>query len=992
MAHRIEVGLLDGVPDAPGDKIRRRILSELGIEVSRVLRVDVYTVDADLRDDQLALIAGDPLCDPVIQRSVVDVPLGNDFDWAVEVGFRPGVTDNLGRTAREAIALALDRPFGKGEAVYTSRQYLLTGKLDRAQVDRIVSELLANGLIQRWTILGVDDYRSAGGFETEVPKVTGTGRLEVECVSLELDDQSLIELSRERVLALNLAELHVIRDYYRRPDLRELRAKAGLGADPTDAELEALAQTWSEHCKHKIFNARIRYREEGREPEEIVSLFDTYVRAATKEVRAAKGPEDLCLSVFDDNAGVIRFNDDWSLVLKVETHNSPSALDPYGGALTGIVGVNRDPFGTGQGARLIFNTDVFCLASPFHTEKLPKGLLHPRRVLEGVREGVEHGGNKSGIPTVNGSVLFDIRYHGKPLVYCGTAGLLPAKIHSRPGHEKKARPGDRIIMTGGRIGADGIHGATFSSEELHESSPATAVQIGDPITQKRMTDFLLVARDEGLYSCITDDGAGGLSSSVGEMARDSGGADLDITNAPLKYAGLAAWEILLSEAQERMTLAVPPEKLPRFMQLAERYQVEATDLGCYTDSGLFRVTDHKKPVTLLPMDFFHDGLPQLELEARWAPPPAGDSPPAEPEDHGEMLKSMLGRLNICSKAYWVRQYDHEVQAGTAIKPLVGEHDDGPSDAAVFRPLLDSMEAVAVSHGICPRYSDMDTHAMAQCAVDEATRNAVSVGADPDRMAGLDNFCWCDPIKAEKNPDGDFKLGQLVRANRGLFEICVAYGIPCISGKDSMKNDAVIEGRRISIPPTLLFSLVGKLDDANRAVSMDAKAAGHGVYVLGTTRRELAKSEYYDQAGGQGGAVPRVRTDENKRLYRALYQAIQAGCVASCHDCSDGGLGVALCETAFAGDLGMRVDLRRAPQEDTDRDDLLLYSESAGRFVVTVPPDKAKAFEKLLSGTAFSRAGEITGEKKFQINGLSGETIIDEPLADLKEAWLKTLDF
>jgi phosphoribosylformylglycinamidine synthase len=392
------------------------------------------------------------------------------------------------------------------------------------------------------------------------------------------------------------------------------------------------------------------------------------------------------------------------------------------------------------------------------------------------------------------------------------------------------------------------------------------------------------------------------------------------------------------------------------------------------------------------MDFFHDGLPRMELEARWSPPPKEDSPPPEPGDHGGMLKDMLGRLNVCSKEYWVRQYDHEVQAGTAIKPLVGEHADGPSDAAVFRPLLDSMEAVAVSHGICPRYSDMDTHAMAQNAVDEATRNAVCVGADPDRMAGLDNFCWCDPVKAEKNPDGDFKLGQLVRANRGLYEICVAYGVPCISGKDSMKNDAVIEGKRISIPPTLLFSLVGKLDDANRAVSMDAKAPGHLVYLLGTTRREMARSEYYDQAGGTGGEIPRVRTDENARLYRAVYRAIQAGCLASCHDCSDGGLGVALAETAFAGDLGMQVDLQKASREGVDRDDLLLYSESAGRLVVTVPPEKAPAFEKLLAGATCARVGAVTGEQKLVVTGLSGETIIDELIVDLKEAWQKTLDF
>jgi phosphoribosylformylglycinamidine synthase len=357
-----------------------------------------------------------------------------------------------------------------------------------------------------------------------------------------------------------------------------------------------------------------------------------------------------------------------------------------------------------------------------------------------------------------------------------------------------------------------------------------------------------------------------------------------------------------------------------------------------------------------------------------------------------MLRAMLGRLNICSKEYWVRQYDHEVQAGTVLKPLTGARDDGPSDAAVFRPLLDSMRAVAVSHGICPRYSDLDTYAMAACAVDEAVRNAVCVGADPDRMAGLDNFCWCDPVKSGKNPDGDFKLGQLVRANRGLYDTCVAYGVACISGKDSMKNDAVIEGKRISIPPTLLFSLAGQVEDARRAVSMDAKQAGHQVFVLGVTRDEHGASEYFLEAGGRGGKAPSVRAEGNLALYRALYRAIRDGCVASCHDCSDGGLGVALAEVAFSGDLGMRVDLSAVPREGVERDDLLLYSESAGRFVVTVRREKVDVFEKLLSGLPAARVGEVTGEKILRVKGLRGEEIMAEGLDELREAWLSTLRF
>ncbi len=996
MAHRIEVGVGSSFEDAPGEKIRRRAESELGLHLKRVRVQDVYTVDADLSYSQLQRAAGEPLCDPIVQRSSIDHPLWADdatFDWAVEVGSRPGVTDNVGRTATEALCMALGVTFGPDERVYHSKQYLLWGGIDRAEVKRLCSGLLANDLIQQYRILDRHAYVRQGGFEPVVPRVLGEGRPEVQVIDLDLDDDGLRQLSKKRVLALSLDELHAIRDYFKQDKVTKTRMREGLGPQPTDVELEALAQTWSEHCKHKIFNARIHYLE-SKGPEQVVdSLFDTYVRGATSRVREEKGKRDLCLSVFVDNAGVVKFDEEWSLVFKVETHNSPSALDPYGGALTGIVGVNRDPFGTGMGARLIFNTNVFCLADPFRKAPVPLGLLHPRRVLEGVREGVEHGGNKSGIPTINGSVLFDERYLGKPLVFCGTGGLLPARVGRRPGHIKAAKPGDRIVMVGGRIGADGIHGATFSSEELHEGSPSTAVQIGDPITQKRMTDFLLRARDKGLYRAITDNGAGGLSSSVGEMAEQPGGADLDLTNAPLKYEGLAAWEILLSEAQERMTVAVPPKKMDEFMELADRFQVEATDLGAFTSSGMFRVLDQGKTVALMHMEFFHNGLPRLELPARWEPPAQKDSPPRAPVEHGQVLKEMLGRLNICSKEYWVRQYDHEVQAGTVVKPLTGVDNDGPSDASVFRPVLDSNRAVVVSHGVCPRYSDLDTYAMAQCAIDEAVRNAVAVGADPDRMVGLDNFCWCDPVLSESNPDGDFKLGQLVRANRGLYDTCVAYGVACISGKDSMKNDAIIGKERISIPPTLLYSLMGIMDDARQAVTMDFKRAGCSIYVLGDTRQELGASEYYQLTGAVGGKVPHLADPENTMMmYRALHAAMMDHLVSSCHDCSDGGLAVALAECAFAGGLGLDVDLSKVPGDIPSRDDLIMYSETPGRLVVSVDETHIEQFESVMEGFSMAAVGKVITEPLMVVRGLAGKVIIKEPLENLKQAWTKPLSF
>ena len=545
-----------------------------------------------------------PLSDPVIQEFSINRPLAKNFDWLIEVGFRPGVTDNVGKTAREAITLLLGENTGERKiAVYTSRQYLISGKISKTDAEKIAAGLLANDLIERHQVIAASDFDFNVGLPAFVPQVMGKDEPQVAQINLaKVDALGLLKISQDKLLALNLEEMQVIQRYYQNPTVLKTRKKFGLDENTTDVELECLAQTWSEHCKHKIFNSKIDYTD-GRKKLKIDSLFKKYIKGSTAKIRKAKGKKDFCLSVFVDNAGIIKFNDDLNLVFKVETHNSPSALDPYGGALTGIVGVNRDPFGTGLGSKLILNTDVFCFASPFYKKKLPPRILHPRRIYEGVREGVEHGGNKSGIPTINGSLVFDERFLGKPLVYCGTAGIMPARLNGKPTHTKEIKPGDVIIMTGGRIGKDGIHGATFSSEELHEGSPVTAVQIGDPITQKKMTDFLLVARNRGLYRAITDNGAGGLSSSIGEMATYSGGCEIDLSLAPLKYAGLQPWEILVSEAQERMSLAVDPKKVDQFMELARKMGVEATAMGKFTQSGIFHVRYGEKTVAYLDMEF-----------------------------------------------------------------------------------------------------------------------------------------------------------------------------------------------------------------------------------------------------------------------------------------------------------------------------------------------------------------------------------------------------
>ncbi len=996
MLARIEVGQKLAFADAFGEKTKKRINSDLKLAVDMVRTIKVFTVEAGINHDEFIAAAQGPYCDPVTQNFslgslAIDWQL--PFDWLIEVGFRPGVTDNEGHTASQALSLLLGRKLGKEEGVYTSVQYLLSGRISLEDAETIARKLLANELIQRFLVVSRKELGNTQGIKPVSPKVVGLGKGRVSEIDLHVPDDELVRISREGVLALTLEEMKIIRDYLDDPEKKKARAAVGLGEKVTDVELESLAQTWSEHCKHKIFNAVIDYEDvPAKTTTTITSLFDTYIRKSTEEIRKQRGEHDWCLSVFSDNAGVINWHDDWNVAIKVETHNSPSALDPYGGALTGIVGVNRDPFGTGMGAKLIGNTNVFCFASPFYDQPLPARLLHPKRIFEGVREGVEHGGNKSGIPTINGSLVFDERFLGKPLVFCGTVGILPATINGEPSEIKKVMPGDWIVMTGGRIGKDGIHGATFSSEELHEQSPATAVQIGDPITQKKMFDCLLKARDAGLYRCITDNGAGGLSSSVGEMARESGGFELHLDQAPLKYAGLHPWEIFLSEAQERMTLAVSPERLAAFLALGEKMDVEATVLGRFTDSGKFHVFYEDKTVAFLDMDFVHEGLPRMKLYARWEPKTHAEPLLPEQPDLGGALKRLLSRLNICSKEYVVRQYDHEVQGGSVVKPLTGVANDGPSDAAVIRPVLDSFAGLVLAHGICPRYSDIDTYAMAAAAIDEAVRNALCVGADLDHMAGLDNFCWCDSVLSEKTPDGPYKLAQLVRANEALFHYTRAYGVPCISGKDSMKNDYLVGKTKISIPPTLLFSVIAKIKDVRKAVTMDVKRPGDLVYVLGKTYSELGGSEYAAALGAIGNNVPMVRAEETLPRYRALSQAIRLGLVASCHDCSDGGLGVALAESAFAGGFGMQVNLGKVFRLDIEQEDVLLFSESQGRFVVTVPQDKALDFEITMAYTDYARVGTVVTEPFLTITGFDNRLAMVENIFDLKACWQQTLAF
>lgn len=987
-----------GLIDSRAISTKKTLPKEIEIDVKTIRTSLGYTIQGDLTEEERENAAKDLFSDPIIEHHSLDgsiaaglLPDLGHSDITIQVGFKPGVTDNRAMAAEDGLRTLF--PGRKTKVASTISYHFWFGK-NTPDIELIIA-LLHNPMLEQCAIL--DSDRRIENL-IPFPVLPAQNNRKSESIDLEVGDDELLEISERGLLALNLQEMKAIQSHYRDPHVKRTREEMGLPIDaPTDAELECLAQTWSEHCSHKIFAAKIRHKDiETGESTTIDSLFKTHIMKPTLDIQKEV---DWLLSIFHDNSGVIAWNENWSLCMKAETHNSPSALDPFGGAMTGIVGVNRDILGTGLGARPIANTDVFCFGPPDYTGNIPKGLFHPSRVFRGVHAGVRAGGNESGIPTVNGAIIFDERYLGKPLVYCGTVGIMPRLLpDGRESHDKTPTPGDIVYMVGGRVGFDGIHGATFSSLELTEDSPSSAVQIGDPITQKKMLDMIIEARDEGLIQVITDNGAGGLSSSVGEMAELTGGADLDLSVVPLKQAGLSPWEILVSESQERMTVGVKPEDCESFEALADLHEVEATAVGKFTDSGAFTVRMGTDVVAHLPISFLHDGCPQLELDSEWTPPTHAEVLLPEVSQMGEALSRLIARPNIASKEWWVRSYDHEVIAQSVIKPFCGVNHDAPGDAAVIAPIQGQTQGAVISNGIIPRYSDIDAYAMTAASIDEALRNAVCVGVDLDLIAGLDNFCWPDPVESEKTPDGRYKLAQLVRANRALDDVCRAYKLPCISGKDSMKNDAKLYGEKISIPPTILFSLIGNHQDVRKAVSSDFKSPGDRIYLCGESHQELGASEIAymlrDETQGQsgiGGRVPEIDTTRNLAMYRALTGAMQKELVASAHDCSDGGLAVAISECCFGSDSGARVDISPIMHDCNQIEPWgAMFGESLGRILVSVKPENSEAFENLMTDHACYFLGVVEEGDTISVNN-GDTTLISTSMSSLRKAWKETLD-
>jgi phosphoribosylformylglycinamidine synthase II len=897
----------------------------LGHQHLRSIQVqNLYFTEGQLSQEELQQLALKLLSDPVTQSiSWTELPsaLSKPEEDAVivEVTLRPGVTDPV---AEQLVRAAHELGLHGVHRAATGQRFLLcfNGISDRISASQsIAKSLLANNVIQHWVV---------GEIHPSFPEeVTSSGTVEIISIR-NLSDDALLALSKDRRAALDLAEMQAIQNYFQNE-----------GRDPTDVEFETIAQTWSEHCVHKTFKAKIeisKQRTANREDQSLVSTLDslikTYLKSATDKINAP-----WVISAFVDNAGIMDFDDAFEISFKVETHNHPSAIEPFGGANTGVGGVIRDILGVS--AKPIANTDILCFGpQDLNPNSLPEGVLHPRRIQSGVVAGVQDYGNKIGIPTVNGAILYDEGYTANPLVFCGCVGIAP-----KGKHRKNPQIGDHVIVLGGRTGRDGLRGATFSSMTMDAQTgevSGASVQIGDPITEKGLIDVIVRARDMGLYNDITDCGAGGLSSAVGEMASRIG-CDVELTCVGLKYPGLAPWEIWLSEAQERMVLAVSPQSIPALQTLCDTFDTELTNIGTFTGDGRLVVRFDENILVNLDNKLLHKGIPQRQLKAeikeqrvenrKFALQPSS-------ERISNQLLSLLSTPNIASKAAVIRIYDHEVQGGTVVKPLTGIEADAPSDATVIKPIgINGKKGIVLSNGINPEYGKRDAYKMAWSVIDEAIRNAVAVGANPDRIAVLDNFCWGDPLRPET-------LGTLVEACRGCHDAALYYGTPFISGKDSLNNEYLgADGLRHSIPPTLLISAIGVVEDVTQSITMDLKEAGNLIYLVG-------------ELSAEHKSVPDVPASA-LQIYRALHQAINGGLVQSAHDLSEGGLSVAAAEMCIGGRLGMELHVEEAR----------LFAEVNGCLLVEVSPSRASEFERHFEKLPFERIGDVIATPTLKLN-------------------------
>ena len=920
--------------DDPRGKLIKDDFISFGIDkIDHILVKDVYYLHGDISEQVASRIARELLCDPVVEEFRIGKPQG------FEILYNPGVSDPKEDSIRKALAdLKIDI-----EAVKTGTNYIITGSFDENELRQTAALFLFNPLVQHIKHVEEQIYKP-----TEYKLTVHT---------IDLDDD-LMKISQDMGLFLSPAEMEEIRGYFNKEKRK-----------PTDVELESIAQTWSEHCRHKTFLGKITMGDE-----KIDNLLKNTIVRATREI-----DHPLCLSVFHDNSGVIDFDEDFGVCFKVETHNHPSALEPYGGAATGIGGVIRDILGTGLGAKPILNTDIFCFGMPdLDYHDLPEGILHPKTIIKGVIRGVRDYGNRMGIPTASGAIYFDDAYLYNPLVYCGCIGLI-----RKDRINKQAKPGDIVLLVGGRTGRDGIHGVTFASAELSEESEKSCVQIGNPIMERRVMDCLLRVSDEGIIDSLTDCGGGGLSSAVGEMGKDIG-VKVWLDRVPLKYAGLSPREIWISESQERMVLAVAPEYLNKVVEIFHSESVEATAIGEFTHDHRLNLYYKDDLVCDLAMEFLHDGLPMPFKKAKARVPSKKHYSMPKPIEFNSILLNIVSNINSCSREWVIREYDHEVQGSSVIKPLTGIDKFGPQDGVVIKPRLDKKQGIVVSCGINPSYGRLDAYNMALSVIDEALRNLVATGGNIQKAAMLDNFCFSSPEREDV-------LGDIVMSAKGCYDAAVAFGVPFISGKDSLYNEwSDNQGKTHLIPPTLLISAISIVDNVEDCVTMDLKEPGNDIYLIGETANELGGSEYFRMLGIKDGCVPAVDLERAPRILKQVSSAISKGIIRSCHDLSEGGLGLAISEMAFSGNIGARIDLNEVAYIGAQkRFDFLLFAESNTRFLLEVEKKHKSKIEEVFHGLPCKRIGETCKEKQLLVF-FKDKKLIDLPLSVIQNKWRRKI--
>ncbi|MBI4652267.1 phosphoribosylformylglycinamidine synthase subunit PurL [Candidatus Desantisbacteria bacterium] len=943
--HRIEVATINSFPDSEGLNLLHDIKSFGITSVKGVRVIKIYKLEGIDNTDVLQKIINNLLVEALWQEYALDSPVISAGERkTVEIALNPGVMD----TEIESILRAVkDLGIQNLKMAGTGKKYIFDGNPEDKEIDSITEKLLMNKIIQHRVITPEKTL-----FLGHKPRLSAV--IPVRNIS----DEKLMELSRDK-LWLALSEMKILQKYFNI-----------LKRDPTDVELETLAQTWSEHCNHKTFRANLKIN--NKKTPSLMSR----IKDATRKVNSPR-----VISVFHDNSGVVDFYGQWAICGKVETHNSPSAIEPYGGAMTGSGGVFRDIAGTGKGAKVIASTDIFCFA-PYDLppEEVPPGCIHPRRLFKEIVRGVKDYGNRMGIPTVNGSVHFYQRnltgWAAKPSVIVGAYGLIPKKF----AHKGEPKKGDLVLIAGGKTGRDGIHGATFSSGAMTKSTESIssgAVQIGNPIEEKRMFEAVLKVRDRGYIRALTDCGAGGFSSAVGEMGKNTG-AIIHLEKAPLKYSGLAPWEIWVSESQERMVLAIPPEFLDETQKIFSDYNVESTVLGNFSADKKLKIFYENSLVCDLDMKFLHDGLPKLTLNGTWTKKELKE-PDIKTEITSGMLKKIFSHGNICSKEPIIRQYDHEVQGGLVLNPYTGVKLDGPNNSSVQEIILRSGKGIAIAHGLNPVYNLIDPYHGACCAIDEAVRNLVSTGTNPKHIALIDNFITGVPDEKV--------IGELDRMVQASYDLAVAWKMPFVSGKDSLSSTYKYpDGRILNIPPVLCISAFAPIYDIKRTVTTDFKKSGNLIYMVGETRHELGGSVYYDIHGELGASVPVVLPGRAIKIFNSIYNLISKGIISSCHDISEGGLLVSSGEMCFGGECGAEIDLGMVPVlSGLTQSDVILFSESCSRFLIEVPPAGKKDVEKILKGLPFACIGKVLKEKRLRFKK-DKNIIFESDITVLKKAW------